>query len=654
MKKIVALTLAAVFLGACAGKSKTPEASSTTEASPAKSPETASSAETAAEATLDPRYVWDLSDLYPTPEAWNAARTALLAKVEEFPRHKGTLGKSAAHLEEVMGEMFFELNKEASRIFSYASLSRDEDQRVPAGQSRFELARAMYSKLGQATSWVQPELLELGPKKIERFIAQEPGLQPFAFFLRDTVRLAPHTLDKKGEQLLASSGLVMSSPGQIYQLLANADIPWPTVTLSDGTEAFLNSSGYTRYRSVPNRADRKKVMESFFATWKEYEDSIGATLGAAVQAHLFTARARSFESALASALADDNIPPAVYRTLVAETNAALPTLHRYFRLRAKMLRVDDIAYYDIYPPLVELEGGAVFDIERSKEITLVALEPFGEDYTNKLEYAFSQKWMHGQPRRGKRSGAYMNGSAYDVHPYILLNHNDDYEALSTFAHEWGHAVHTMLAVENQPYPTAGYSIFTAEMASTINEILLQEHMIKNAKSKEEKLFYLGQSLEAIRGTLFRQAMFGEFELAIHEAAEKGEPLSGTRLSEMYLELLRKYHGHDEGVMSIDEAFGAEWMYIPHFYYDFYVYQYATSISGAAWFAEKFLNGDDSARVAFLNVLKAGGSDYPYEILKEVGLDLAEPEPYRAAFRRMNDVMDRIEALSREGDATAAR
>ncbi|MEL6547762.1 MAG: M3 family oligoendopeptidase, partial [Myxococcota bacterium] len=389
---------------------------------------------------------------------------------------------------------------------------------------------------------------------------------------------------------------------------------------------------------------RGKVFAAFFDMWGEFADSIGATLATEVQSNIFQAKARNYDSALAAAVAKDNIPVEVYRTLVAETNAALPTLHRYFALRAKMLGVSDLGYFDIYPPLVQLESGARFDIERSKEITLDALKPFGNDYIEKLRFAFGQKWMHGQPRRGKRSGAYMNGSVYDVHPYILLNHNDDYSALTTFAHEWGHAVHTMLAVENQPYPTADYSIFTAEMASTINEILLQEHMISNAETREEKLFYLGQALEAIRGTLFRQAMFGEFELAIHEAAEKGEPLSGTRMSEMYLELLRKYHGHEQGVMNVDERFGAEWMYIPHFYYDFYVYQYATSISGAAWFAEKFLSGDDSARVAFLNVLKAGGSDYPYDILKGVGLDLAAPEPYRAAFRRMNDVMDRIEAL----------
>jgi len=272
------------------------------------------------------------------------------------------------------------------------------------------------------------------------------------------------------------------------------------------------------------------------------------------------------------------------------------------------------------------------------------LKPLGEEYNKHLATALDSNWAHAYPQPGKRSGAYMNGSAYDVHPYVLLNHNDDYNALSTYAHEWGHAVHTMLAKDEQPFEKVFYSTFTAEIASTINEILLEEHLIAQAESKEEKLFYLGQALESIRGTFFRQTMFAEFELAIHEAAEKGEPLTGAVFTEMYDELLKKYHGHDQGVVLIDEPYTMEWAYIPHFYYDFYVFQYATSISGAAWFADKFLSGDESARIALVNVLKAGGSDYAYEILKRAGLDMATAEPYQALVRRMEDVMDRIEAL----------
>ncbi|MEM6531348.1 MAG: oligoendopeptidase F [Myxococcota bacterium] len=626
-------------LAGCGAKTTTPKVAETSDAQ-------ASAAEAAVEeneAPADPRYVWDLTDLYPSPDAWDSARKDVLARVAELPRHKGTLNKSAKHLREV-AEEFWAVSKDLSRVYIYTSLSRDEDQRVTEAQSRFELSRAAAAEFSKATAWMSPELLAMGQKQIEQFIKADPGLKPYVFFLRDTVRLEPHTLDAQGEGMLASASLLLSSPTQIYQLLTNADIEWPTVTLADGTEEYLNQAAYTRLRAVPNRADREKVMDEFFATFGQFIDSIGATMAANIQGAVFTARARKFNSSVEAALASDNIPVQVYDTLLEETNKALPTLHRYFKLRARMLGVSNLGYYDIYPPLVELAEADTYDIEKSKEITLVALEPFGADYVEKLKYAFSQKWMHGKPARGKRSGAYMSGGAYDVHPYILLNHNDDYESLSTFAHEWGHAVHSLLANESQPHPTADYSIFTAEMASTINEILLVEYMIKNAKTREEKLFFLGGALESIRGTLFRQAMFGEFERAVHVEAEKGAPLSGTRMSEIYLDLLRRYHGHSEGVMEIKEVYGNEWAYIPHFYYNFYVYQYATSISGAAWFAEKFLNGDDSARVAFLNVLRAGGSDYPYDILKNVGLDLAAPEPYRAAFRRMNDIMDRIESL----------
>jgi len=322
----------------------------------------------------------------------------------------------------------------------------------------------------------------------------------------------------------------------------------------------------------------------------------------------------------------------------------LPLFHRYLELRGRLLGIEELRYYDIYPPLVDAETG-VFDLERSAQITFAALEPFGERYLELLAHGLSQRWMHSHPQPGKRSGAYMNGSVYDVHPYVLLNHNDDYESLSTFAHEWGHAVHSLLANAANPFETAGYSTFTAELASTINEILVQEYMIANAGSDSERLFYLGGALEQIRGTLFRQTMFAEFELAIHRAAEAGEPLTGPRLTEIYGDLLKRYHGHDLGVLTVDDAYAVEWAFIPHFYYDFYVFQYATSISGAAWFAEQFLAGDDSVRDAFLRVLSAGGSDHPHDILRDqAGLDMTRAEAYEPVFRRMAELIDRIEAL----------
>lgn len=600
-------------------------------------------ATTAAQDNAETKYVWNLGDLYSTPQAWQAAFTEVNRRISEIPHYKGTLGKNAKSLRTALTTIS-DTYKETVRVYVYASLSRDEDQRVPEAQSRFGQARQLFSDFSEATAWVNPEILKVGEKKVTRFLKQDQGLEKFRFQLMDTLRQAPHTLDDKGEALLAQASLILSAPEQIYENYANADIPWPTVTLSDGTQAKLDQAGYTRWRGVANRDDRKLVFDTFWKAWEQYGDGMGATLASEVQANVFEARARNFDSVLAKNLFDDGLPPEVYTQLVAQVNKALPIFYRYLKLRGKMLGVKDLRYYDIYPPIVQFDTG-VFTVERSKEIALQALAPFGKTYLNLLSRGFSENWMHSHPQTGKTSGAYMNGSAYDVHPYLLLNHNDDYESLSTFVHEWGHAVHTLLADANNPWETADYSTFIAEMASTINEILLQEYMIKNAKSKEEKLFYLGNALENLRGTLFRQTMFAEFELEIHEAAEKGEPLTGPKFTEMYDELLKRYHGHDQGVLTIDDAYAVEWAYIPHFYYDFYVFQYATSITGAAWFAEQFLAGDEAVKDAFIRVLKAGGSNYPHNILlHEAGLDMTKPEAYAPVMRRMTSLMDRIEEL----------
>ncbi len=593
------------------------------------------------------KYEWDLTDLYATKADWEAALAKVMADAKGLERYKGTLGKSATSLETAL-KASSAVMKDALRVYLFASLSYDQDQRVADTQAMNGQAQQLFQVYSEATSWMSPELVAAGEKKIMGYLKSNKELAPFTFMLTDTFRQAPHVLDEKGESILASAGLALGQPQEIYQLYANASIPWPTVKLSTGEEVKLNQAGYSLHRAAPNREDRKLVFDTFWAAWKQYENGMGATLNAQVLGTVFQAKARNYDSAVQQAMFDDALPPEIYTQLVTQVNGALPAFHRYLKLRGKMLGVTDLRYYDIYPPLIEADMG-VFDLKRSEEITFAALAPFGEEYLGLFREGLSKKWMHSHPQEGKRSGAYVNGAAYDVHPYVLLNHNEDYESASTFAHEWGHAVHTMLANRAQPFETADYSTFTAEMASTINEILLQEYMIANAKTKDEKLFYLGQALEQARGTFFRQTMFGEFELAIHEAAERGEPLTGQKMTEMYGALLRKYHGEAEGVMKIDDVYTTEWAFIPHFYMGFYVYQYATSISGATWFAEQFLAGDTKVRDNFINVLKAGGSKHPHDILRdEAGLDLTKPDAYQAVVRRMNSIMDRIDAVLAEG------
>jgi oligoendopeptidase F len=354
------------------------------------------------------------------------------------------------------------------------------------------------------------------------------------------------------------------------------------------------------------------------------------------------AKARKYDSVLQRELFQDNLPEDVYRTLVKEVNAGLPTLHRYFALRKQMLGLDEMRYYDGYPSLVSLDKE--FDIETTKQITLEAMSVLGDDWVDMQREAMDQRWMHVYPQRGKSSGAYMNPAAYDVHPYVLLNHNDDYDSLSTFAHEWGHAMHSLYSKQSQPFDTAFYATFIAEIPSTSLELILQDYMVSNAASDQERLYYLGSALENLRTTFFRQTMFAEFELSLYEAVERGEALSGERISEMYGEILKRYHGHDDGVVIIDDLYTNEWMFIPHFYYNMYVFQYSTSqTAGTALYAKIKEDGEEGVE-NYKNLLRAGGSDYPYTLLTRAGVDLAQPEPYRAVITKMNAIMDEMEEI----------
>ena len=582
---------------------------------------------------------WDLSDLYPSEAAWETEKNAVAAEIAKLTRFKGTLGRSAADLLAAQ-EAISLVNKRVARLFVYATLKADEDLRIARHQERRQLGQELFTRLNEATAWTSPELLAVGKTKVDAFLAAEPRLAKFRFGLLDTYRLAAHTLDAKGEEILAAASSPLSGPDDIRGQLVSSDIPWPEVTLSTGQKITLDSQGYAIHREAPNRADRKLIFDTFWAAFKKYENSLGATLATKVRGDIFTAKARNYPNSLQAALAGSNIPEPVYRTLVAETNRGLSTLHRYFALRQRMLKLPDIGYWDIYPPLVSLDRR--FTLADMRRITLEANAPLGREYLDPLSLGTSKRWMDALPRPGKAAGAYMFGAAYDVHPYLLLNLAENYSGLTTYAHEWGHAVHTMLAKANQPWETAGYSTFTAELASTGNEQLLIAHMLRNAKSREEKLFYLGQQMEGFRGSFFRQAMFAEFELKIHDMAEAGEALSGATFSKIYGDLLRRYHGP---AMKLEPNYSVEWAYIGHFLaYNFYVFQYATSITGSVYFADRILNGGTAGRKSFLDVLKAGGSDYPYELLKRSGLDLASPTPYRALVAAFDRALDEAEKL----------
>ena len=472
----------------------------------------------AADVKVPEKYLWNLGDLYPTMQAFDQARKQFAKRLPEVDAQKGKIGTSAATMKLAL-DAYFGMAKELGRIGSYASMWSDEDTRVSEALGARQEVQQLGAEFAARSSWIAPEVLALPAGTVSRFLKEEPGLAPYRFFLEDIERTRAHTLTQGEEKLLAQAGLVTPAPASIYGVFSNADMPFPEVTLSDGKKVRLDQAAYTKYRALPDRADRILVFREFWKTYKEFERTLGVTLDSQVKRDFFYAQARKYPSCLAAALDGSNVPEAVYRTLIAETNKALPTLHRAFRLRAKLLGITDLAYHDIYPPLVK-HVDFDFPIEKGEGLVLEALAPLGPDYVGAVKKGFESRWMDVYPHTGKRSGAYSNGSAYDVHPYVLMNYNDDYESVSTVAHEWGHAMHSYLANKAQPFPTADYSIFVAEVASTFNEALLLRRMLDQAASDDERLFLLGNYLEGLRGTFFRQAMFAEFELAIHEAVRE--------------------------------------------------------------------------------------------------------------------------------------
>ena len=590
-----------------------------------------------AQPVAGPPVTWDLRDLYPTPEAWSADQAAVKAGLPVLAGYKGKLGQSAASLRAAL-QTQSDLGRKSQRLNLYASLLADSDTSVASAQERRQLAISLAGELSEAGAYIQPEILQVGAAKVAQFQAAEPGLANFRFLLADTLRLAPHTLSVESEGVIAQAGTPLAGIQQIRTQLVDSDIVWPEVTLTTG-KVTLDQATFTKEREAPNREDRKLVFQTFFSTFDKYKTSLATALATQVQSDIFTAKARKYGSAVEASLsAAGNVPVGVYKTLVEETNRGLPQLHRYFEVRRKLLGLPDMHYYDIYPPLAKLDE--TFDLTRTRSLTLEAVAPLGKEYVDTLAKATASPWGDYLPRKNKVSGAYEN-DAYGVHPYVLLNQTGNYESLTTFAHEWGHAMHSMLADKAQPYETAGYQIFTAEIASTMNEQLLSAHMLKNAKTKQEKIFYLGQVLELFRATFFRQAMFAEFELLIHETVEKGGALSGEGMNKMYLEIVRKYHGPK---VMVDDVIGAEWAYVPHFYYDFYVYQYATCVSASAYFYEQVTKGGVKERENYLSVLRAGGSDYPADVIRKAGLDMSSPAPYRAVVERFSKTLDQIEAL----------
>jgi oligoendopeptidase F len=589
----------------------------------------------------DLRYRWNLNDLYASPAAWDADTKQLTADMAQVNACQGQLGSGADRLQKCL-DLYFVATKRLYRLFVYANLRRDDDTSDPAGTERSQRAGVLRGQFSEATAFVRPELLELGTERLQTLLHDSPGLAMYRHFLDDIERAASHTLDKEGESLIAAFSLISDTAQATQTLFSNAELTRPTVKLSDGTEALLDDSGYETYRQVENRNDRKLVFDEFWAAQKHFEGTLGMLLYKSMQKDQVEARVRHYPDSLSAKLDDHRIPAAVYQTLIEQVNLGLPTLHRYMRLRGRLLGIADLRYYDLYPPLVH--SPASYTPEVSERLTLEAVKPLGDAYVREMRSAFDDRWVDFYPRPHKASGGYMAGYAYDVHPYLLLNHDNTYQSASTFAHEFGHAMHTRLTDAAQPFVYSAYPIFIAEIASTCNEQLLLDHMLKVAKTDDERILYLGSALESLRGTFFRQAMFAEFERDAHAMVDRGEPLSGAKFTQLYGTILKRYHGDAQGVMKIDDLYTVEWSFIPHFYNSFYVFQYATSVAASSLFADAILQKKPGAQERYLELLRAGGSDYPYELVKRAGVDLATAAPYQSLVSRMNRIMDQIDAI----------
>lgn len=593
-------------------------------------------------AKVPDRWKWNLADLYPSDAAWKQAKEKFISEYPKIGQFKGTLGSSPQQLLKAL-DAVYSLAKEFSRLYMYTSLSSDRDTRDSKYLGMVQDMGQLGADMGAQAAFIEPEILTIDSTKIAQWIASEKMLAIYKFYLNDILRRKPHTGAEGEEKIIANAALVSDAASNSYSIFTNADFPYPEVQLSDGKKVTISKSAFELYRASANRDDRRIVFKTFFTKLNEFRATFGTMIYGEVKKNLFFARASKYKSAIERALNANNIPVAVYKSLIENVNNNLRTLHRYLALRKRMLGVDTLHYYDLYAPLLKNVVLAYTPDEAQSQI-LAAFAPLGKEYVDVVQKAFNERWIDLHPTTGKRSGAYSNGAAYDVHPFMLLNYNGKYNDVRTLAHELGHTMQSYLSNKNQPYPTANYPIFTAEVASTFNEVLLNDYMLKSIKDDNIRLSILGGYVEGMKGTFFRQTQFAEFEMRIHEMAERGESLTGDKLNELYLDITRKYYGHDKGICVVGDEVKSEWMFIPHFYYNFYVYQYATSFTASAALAEPVLAGDKEATRKYMQFISAGGSEYAIDLLKKAGVDMTTSQPFSITMRKMNKVMDEMEKI----------
>ena len=574
---------------------------------------------------LNDKMTWDLSAMYKDLAAWEADFNKIRPAAEKFLSYKGRLAESPAVLREAI-EVSDEFDRLASRVYVYCHLKSDENTADNKNRARQEKVEALLASLAETDAWFDPEIMSIPDDIMEKFLAS-PELAFYKRSLLELLREKPHTLTEPEERLLGTLGDVLGSSDKAFEMLNDADMDFGSVKDENSKSAKLTHGSYRKFLESPDREVRKRAFKKMFSSYRKLRNTFAATLDGTVKRHVVSSRIRHYGSALEAALSGDNVPAEVYRNLIATVHDNLGAFYDYMKLRKEVMGLDKLDMFDMYNPLLP-NCRKEYSFAQAVELVKAALKPLGEDYAKNLELAFKQRWVDVPERKGKRSGAYSSG-CYDSYPYLLLNYNNTLNDVFTLAHELGHSMHSFYSNKTQEYHYADYSIFVAEVASTTNELLLFNHLLETTTDKDFRAFLLGHLLDEIRGTIYRQTMFAEFELLMHELSESGEPLSADLLCEKYEELNALYYGPH---VKPDKLISMEWARIPHFYYNFYVYKYATGMSAAILLAENLRSGDPAKREAYFGFLKAGDSKDVLDIMKDAGVDLSTPAPIEAALK----------------------
>ncbi|MEI5906538.1 oligoendopeptidase F [Bacillus spongiae] len=582
---------------------------------------------------------WRLEDIFPSDNKWEEEFKEIQELVKQAGTYQGTLGESADSLYNAISFQDH-VTERMGKLYTYAHMRYDQDTADSKYQSLDDRAKNLYTQIASSFAYVIPEILAIDESKIQQFIEEHSELRLYRHQLDEINKQRPHVLSADQEALLAQAAEVMGTASNTFGMLNNADLEFPTIKDEKGNDVQITHGRYIRFLESDDRSVRKSAFEAVYDTYGKYKNTFASTLSGSVKKDNFNAKVRQYDSARHSALSDNQIPESVYDQLVSTVTEHLPLLHRYVKLRKKVLGLEKLHMYDLYTPLVK-EGKMDVSYEEAKEYILKGLEPLGEEYNAVLSEGFDNRWVDVVENKGKRSGAYSSGT-YGTNPYILMNWQDNVNNLFTLAHEFGHSVHSYYTRKTQPYPYGNYSIFVAEVASTCNEALLNDYMLKTLTDEKQRLFLLNHYLEAFRGTVFRQTMFAEFEHIIHQKAQAGEALTADFLSKEYYELNKKYFGEED--IEIDRHIELEWARIPHFYYNYYVYQYATGFSAATALSKQILEEGKPAVERYLEFLKAGSSDYPINVLKKAGVDMTTADPIREACKVFEEKLNEMEEL----------